>query len=100
MRRSEKNRHPFFEGVVFVLALCLAGILAFYGIRGFLARRAMAGPPVPIGPLDPFIPGQAAPAGSATESSVTGIPPVKLVRTGGLRNWRSEVPSPTGSKKK
>ena len=100
MHRSEKNRHPFFEGVVFVFALLLAVILACYGVRGFLARRSQVPPPQAGGLSVAARPDQAAPAGSATESAVTSVPPLRLSHAGSARNWRTEVPSPTGAKDK
>ena len=100
MHRSESSRHPFFEGVVFVLALLLAVILICYGVRGFLARQSPVPPSLTGGLSVAVRPDQAAPAGSATESAVTSVPPIRLLRAGSPRNWRTEVPSPTGTQKK
>ena len=100
MNRSEKSRHPLFENVVFGLALLLVVILGFYGARRFLARRSAVPPPL-AGPLAAELPPEPAQAmGSRTQSAVTAIPPIKLSRTGSARQWRVEVPAPTGVKKK
>jgi hypothetical protein len=100
MRRSDSRRHPIFEWTVFGLALLLAVVLGFYGVRRFLVRRAADGPPRATGPLAPLVPLEAAPAGSATESSVTAMPPIRLTSTGGPRRWKSEVPAPPSPSKK
>jgi hypothetical protein len=100
MHRSEKSRHPFFENVVFGLALLLVAILVFYGARSFLGRRSQVPPPQAGGLSVAARPDQAAPAGSATESAVTSVPPLRLSHAGSARNWRTEVPSPTGAKDK
>jgi hypothetical protein len=99
MRRSDSRRHPFFEWTVFGLALVLGAILLFHGARRFLAGRTADGPPRATGPLAPLVPLEGAPAGPATESSVTALPPVRLTSTGGQRRWKAEVPAPPSAAK-
>ncbi|MCX5794336.1 MAG: hypothetical protein NTY77_02415 [Elusimicrobia bacterium] len=100
MRRSENNRHPLFENVVFGLALLLVAILVFYAARGLLARRFQVPPHALSGYTPEARPAQTSEAGSATETAVSSIPPIKLSHTGSPRAWRVEVPSPTGKKPK
>ena len=100
MNRSESSRHPLFDNVVFGLALLLVAILIFYGARSFLARRSQVPPPPASGLATEARPGQTSGAGSATETAVTAIPPIKLSSAGSPRNWRVEVPPPTGTKKR
>jgi|GEM_PF-5104076 len=100
MERSERSRHPLFENVVFGLALLLVAILIFYGARGLLARRSQVAAQLSGGLTTETRPGQTSGAGSATETAVTAIPPIRLSSAGSPRTWRVEVPSPTGTKKK
>lgn len=95
MRRSDQSRHPLFETVVFGLALLLVAILIFYGARRLMARRPAVPPHAASGYLPEAKPAEASAMGSATETAVTSIPPVKLSRAGSPRKWRVEVPSPT-----
>ena len=100
MRHSENNRHPFFENVVFGLALLLVAILIFHGARGFLALRSQEPPHLSGGLTTEAGPGLMSGAGSATETAVTAIPPIKLSSSGSPRTWRVAVPSPAGAAKK
>ncbi|MBI5239349.1 MAG: hypothetical protein HY926_02670 [Elusimicrobia bacterium] len=98
MRRGDQDRHPFFEWTVFAMAVVLAVILAFYGARRLLLRRVPNGGPQAAVPLAPPVPAPAA-AGSATETAVTAIPPVRLSSMGGQRRWKTDVPAPHSSSK-
>ncbi|MFA6004816.1 MAG: hypothetical protein WC881_12210 [Elusimicrobiota bacterium] len=89
--RNDRGRHPLFEGVVFGLALLLAGIILFYSAQRYVERRARPAPAAADAPASaPGDPG----AVPLTERAVASIPPVRLVQTGSLRSRNIDVPAP------
>ena len=94
----ERGRHPFFENLVFGLALVLALIVAFYGLQTAWKEKgapvAHAPPPQPkaaAAPKNTLIP-------SGTERSVSELPPMQLSRTGTLKRRAPAVPPPARRK--
>ncbi|MDD5656879.1 MAG: hypothetical protein PHF00_06445 [Elusimicrobia bacterium] len=96
MNPDRRRRHPAFEGVVFGLAILLAGIVAFYSIERYAARRAPPQPPpLPAGATTAGSP----PGGPAAQSVVSGLPPMRFSRVSSSRARRIDVPPPAAGGK-
>ncbi|MBI3551760.1 MAG: hypothetical protein HY077_04520 [Elusimicrobia bacterium] len=98
--RREHNRHPFFEVLVFGLAIVLVLILVFYGGRTLFLLRAQSGRQPK--PTADFAAVPAAPAAELpheldvgpTERGVNQLPPVEVSRIARPAHRTKEVPVP------
>ena len=94
-----QNRHPALDNAVFGLALVLALILAYYGVKKLVYAPPAAPPAAVAGNDQPSSASDAddKPLGrlqaSPTERAVSSLPPIRLMRTGTLSPDR-EVPPP------
>jgi hypothetical protein len=99
---KEPERHPFFENLVYGLALLMALIIVYYGLkRAFLAHENAAGyPSVVAHGLEGHGPKPAQEqrhqlVGSGMERSISELPAVEVSRRPGPpRHRATAVPSP------
>jgi hypothetical protein len=83
------ERRSLLQAAVVGLAVLLAGVIAFHGLRRGAARMA---PPLPGSAQGS---GVLSDGGSATESVVEDLPPVRFSRMGRARARNVNVPPPS-----
>ena len=81
------------EGFVYAVALVLALVVGYYGLRRALVAYA-PGARLEHPPAEP----ERELPGSPMEQSVSELPPMRILRTGSLRRSSPVVPSPVRKK--
>ena len=94
----ERGRHPFFENLVYGLALALALIIVFYGMRSALKEKSAGTAHAPPPPPKAAAAAKNTLVPSGTERSVSELPPMQLSRTGTLKRRAPAVPPPARRK--